>query len=124
MQQLLAVAVGGALGAVLRLTVSLMVGRAFGQGFPFATLLVNVLGSLLAGLFFVWLVERSILSIEWRYMVIVGLLGAFTTFSSFSIDTLLLLESGELVRAAVNVVLNLSLCLAATWLGLVVARSF
>ncbi|NQZ53871.1 MAG: fluoride efflux transporter CrcB [Piscirickettsiaceae bacterium] len=122
MQQLLAIAGGGAIGAVLRFGMSSNIYRVFGREFPYGTLAVNVLGSLLIGLFFILIVERSVLSAEWRPVIIIGFLGAFTTFSTFSIETLLLLESGELSRAALNVFLSVALCLGATWLGLVIGR--
>lgn len=122
MQQLLAIAGGGAIGAVLRFGMSSNIYRVFGREFPYGTLAVNVLGSLLIGLFFILIIERSVLSAEWRPVIIIGFLGAFTTFSAFSIETLLLLESGELSRAALNVFLNVALCLGATWLGLVIGR--
>ncbi len=122
MQQLLAIAGGGALGAVLRFLVSSNIYRVFGRDFPYGTLVVNVLGSFLMGLLFILIVERGILSAEWRGVIIVGFLGAFTTFSTFSIETLTLLESGELSRAALNIFLSVALCLAATWLGLVMGR--
>ena len=122
MQALLLIAAGGALGAVLRFAVSSGVYRVLGQDFPYGTLVVNVLGSLLAGLFFCLIVERGILSVEWRSVVIIGLLGAFTTFSAFSVETWGLLAQGELGRAALNIMLNVALCLAATWLGLIAGR--
>ena len=122
MQQLLAIAGGGAIGAVLRFGMSSNIYRVFGREFPYGTLAVNVLGSLLIGLVFILIVERSVLSAEWRPVIIIGFLGAFTTFSTFSIETLLLLESGELSRAALNVFLSVALCLGATWLGLVIGR--
>lgn len=122
MQQLLAIAGGGALGAVLRFSMSSNIYRVLGREFPYGTLAVNVLGSLLMGLFFILIVERGTLSAEWRSVIMIGFLGAFTTFSTFSIETLALLESGELGRAALNVFLSVALCLGATWLGLVIGR--
>jgi len=121
-QQLLAIAGGGALGAVLRFGMSSNIYRVFGRDFPYGTLAVNVMGSFLMGLFFILIVERGLLSAEWRGVIIIGFLGAFTTFSTFSIETLTLLESGELSRAALNILLSVILCLVATWLGLVMAR--
>ncbi len=122
MQQLLAIAGGGALGAVLRFLMSSNIYRIFGRDFPYGTLAVNVLGSFAMGLIFILIVERGVLSAEWRSVIIIGFLGAFTTFSTFSIETLSLLESGELSRAALNIFLSVALCLAATWLGLVIGR--
>lgn len=122
MQQLLAIAGGGALGAVLRFSMSSNIYRVFGRDFPYGTLAVNVLGSLLMGLFFILIIERGTLSAEWRSVIMIGFLGAFTTFSTFSIETLALLESGELSRAALNIFLSVALCLGATWLGLVIGR--
>lgn len=122
MQQLLAIAVGGAVGAVLRFTVSTSVHRVMGKDFPYGTLTVNVLGSLLMGFFFIMLVERQISSIELRSGLLFGVLGAFTTFSSFSFETLALLESGDFAKALLNVVLSVSLCLLATWIGLGIGR--
>jgi len=121
-QQLLAIAGGGALGAVLRFGMSSQIYRLLGRDFPYGTLAVNVLGSFLMGLFFIFIVERGLLSAEWRGVVMIGFLGAFTTFSTFSIETLTLLESGELSRAALNIFLSVTLCLVATWLGLVMGR--
>ena len=121
-QQLLAIAGGGALGAVFRFGISSNIYRVFGRDFPYGTLTVNVLGSLLMGLFFALIFERNVLSAEWRGVIMIGFLGAFTTFSTFSLETLSLLESGELTRAALNIFLSVALCLAATWLGLIIGR--
>ncbi len=122
MQQLLAIAGGGALGAVLRFGMSSTIYRILGREFPYGTLAVNVLGSLLMGFLFVVLVERFALSAEWRAALLIGLLGSFTTFSTFSFETLALFESGELFRAFLNIILSVCLCLAATWLGLSLGR--
>ena len=122
MQQLLAIAGGGALGAVMRFGVSSGVYRVLGKDFPYGTLAVNVLGSLFMGLCFVLMIERNVLSMEWRSVIMIGFLGAFTTFSTFSIETLSLLESGELTRALLNILLSVTLCLAATWIGLTIGR--
>ena len=122
MQQLLAIAGGGAVGAVLRFLASSHVYRILGRDFPYGTLVVNVLGSFLMGLLFILMVERAALSGEWRSIILVGFLGAFTTFSTFSIETVNLLEAGELSRAGLNVLLSVILCLSATWLGLVIGR--
>ncbi len=121
MQQLLAIATGGALGSLLRFGMSLGIGRLLGHDFPYGTLIVNIAGSLLAGIFFVLIVERGLFP-EWRGLIMIGFLGAMTTFSTFSIETLMLLESGELNRALLNVMLNVTFCLIAAWFGLIMGR--
>ena len=122
MNQILAIAGGGAIGAVLRFWMSIWVYGMLGRGFPYGTLAVNVLGSLLMGFLYVWLLERSSLSGEWRAFLLIGLLGAFTTFSSFSIETLNLVESGEWVKAVMNAFLSVLLCVVAAWVGLKIGR--
>ncbi len=122
MQQLLAIAGGGALGAVMRFLVSSGVYRVLGKEFPYGTLTVNLLGSFFMGLCFILMVERNLVSMEWRSIIMVGFLGAFTTFSTFSMETLSLLESGELTRALLNILLSVTLCLVATWIGLTIGR--
>jgi CrcB protein len=121
--QLLAVATGGALGALLRYGVSLGVHGLLGRGFPYGTLTVNVSGSLALGLLYVLLLERSALGPEWRLGLLVGLLGAFTTFSTFALESLLLVEEGAPLRALLNVVANVITCLVACWAGLWLGRS-
>jgi len=122
MTNLILIAVGGAIGAVLRYWVSTGVYALLGRGLPWGTLAVNVIGSALMGVFYVLLIERMAISVAWRSLLLIGLFGAFTTFSTFSIETLNLLESGELARAVVNILLSLSLCMIAVWLGVVFGR--
>lgn len=120
--QLLAIAAGGSIGAVLRFLMSNGVYRLMGRDFPYGTLAVNVVGSLCIGVLFVLLVERLSLSPEWRAGILVGVLGAFTTFSTFSLETLALLEEGEVLKSILNVLLSVFLCLGATWIGMATAR--
>ena len=122
MMQVMAIAIGGASGALLRFWTSQGVHLLFGRSFPFGTLAVNVIGSFLMGILTVYLLERTQLSPEWRAALLIGLLGAFTTFSTFSIETLNLLEQGEQLKALMNVVLSVGLCLVATGLGLLIGR--
>jgi CrcB protein len=122
MLRIVAIAAGGAAGSLLRYWMSTGVYAILGRGFPYGTLVVNVVGSLLMGVCFVMFMERMVSSPEWRAAVLIGLLGAFTTFSTFSMETLNLLEGGAYFRAAANVVLSVVLCLAATWVGVVVGR--
>jgi CrcB protein len=122
MGQTLAIAAGGALGALLRFWSANWVYSLLGRGFPFGTLAVNLVGSLAMGFCYAWLVERSSLGPEWRALVMVGVLGAFTTFSTFSIETMNLIEGGALLKALLNVVLSVVLCVAAAWMGLLLGR--
>ncbi|MCG6969679.1 MAG: fluoride efflux transporter CrcB [Gammaproteobacteria bacterium] len=120
--QYLAIAAGGALGALLRFLSSTGMHRLLGQSFPYGTLFVNVVGSLLMGFLYILLTSRMELPAPWRAFFLVGLLGAFTTFSTFSMDTLQLLEKGLWIRAVLNVGSNVVLCLAAAWAGVLVGR--
>lgn len=120
--KLLAIAGAGAAGALLRFGLSNGIYRLLGREFPYGTLVVNVLGSLFIGYFFVLFLERTIVSDVWRSAILIGLLGSFTTFSTFSLETLNLFNEGAHLRAAINVVLSVVLCLAGTWAGFTLAR--
>jgi len=122
MNQVLAIAGGGALGALLRYWVSSGVYLLTGRDFPYGTLVVNVLGSLLMGFLYIWLLERTLASAATRAFLVIGLLGAFTTFSTFSIETLNLMEAGQMGRALLNVLMSVVLCVGAAALGVMLAR--
>jgi len=121
--QLVYIAAGGATGALMRYWMSSGIYAVLGRGFPYGTLTVNVVGSLLMGFCYVFMIERMDVSVEWRAGLMIGLLGAFTTFSTFSIETLNLLESGEQLKAALNVLLSVTLCIIGCWLGMIVGRN-
>lgn len=122
MKTILLIAVGGSIGAVLRYGAAVGVTSLFGRGFPYGTLFVNVSGSLLIGVLSILMLERFNIGPEWRAGVLVGVLGSFTTFSTFSLETLNLLEQGELLSAGLNVLLSVTICIIAVWFGIFIGR--
>ncbi len=124
MGELGAIAVGGALGALMRFWVSGGIYAWLGRDFPYGTLGVNVLGSFFIGIAFVLLTEKLTFGLEVRTFIMVGFLGALTTFSTFSLETLFLLQEGLLIKAISNVLINIFLCIIATWCGILAVRSF
>ena len=123
MYPFLLVGIGGGVGAMSRYGFSLLVGRFWGLSFPLATMLINIIGSLAMGLLVGWL-ARAMPSWapEGRLFLAVGVLGGFTTFSSFSLDTITLIERGEVWQAGLYVVLSVVVCLVALYLGLLMTR--
>ena len=122
MKLLLAVAAGGAIGAVGRYLVMIQVGHWLGTAFPYSTLAVNVLGSFILGV----LVETMALAwsppAELRALLVVGVLGAFTTFSTFSMDVALSFERGELAVMALYIIASVAFSIAAFFAGLALIR--
>lgn len=123
MKLILAIAAGGALGAVSRHYVGKLALHLFGLGFPFGTLAVNVVGSLLMGVLAEWFVLRGGAPVELRGFLTVGFLGALTTFSTFSLDVVFLYERGETALAALYIVLSFVLSVGALFAGLTLTRS-
>ncbi|KXJ42900.1 MAG: camphor resistance protein CrcB [Cycloclasticus sp. Phe_18] len=122
MNQILAIAAGGSIGAVMRFFVSTGIYSWLGKDFPYGTLAVNVIGSLLMGLLYELFLQRLSVSPEVRALLLVGFLGAFTTFSTFSIETINLIEQGDVLKAITNVLASVILCVLAAWVGLQIAR--
>lgn len=122
MTQVLAIGLGGAAGSMLRFWMSTWVHSWAGRGFPYGTLAVNVVGCLLMGLLFVLFMERLSNDTVWRAGILIGVLGGFTTFSAFSIETFSLIEQGAWLKAAVNTTASLVLSIGATWIGVILGR--
>lgn len=122
MTQIAAIAVGGSLGALLRFWVANGVYEWMGRDFPHGTLFVNVSGSFLMGLLTELMLQRFALSVEYRAAILVGFLGAYTTFSTFAVETLYLLEEGSVLKAFLNMFLSVALCVTAVWIGLILGR--
>ncbi|MGV6858730.1 MAG: fluoride efflux transporter CrcB [bacterium] len=120
--QTIAIAFGGALGAVLRFWTSSAVYSVTGKQFPWGTLAVNVLGSLLMGVLATLVVERVIESPELKNALLIGFLGAFTTFSTFSLDSLNLFYQGHALKAVGYAVISVVACILATWGGATLVR--
>jgi fluoride exporter len=117
------VALGSAVGGVARFAVAAVVQQRVGPNFPVGTLMVNVSGSFLLGLLLRYALGTDAISAETRALLTTGFCGGYTTFSTFSYDTILLLEDGQSARAGAYVLLSVLLSLAGTWLGIIAARA-
>jgi CrcB protein len=109
----LAVAIGGALGSVARYALSSWIFDITSHKFPYATLIVNVAGSFVMGILFVVIVERAALPAEMRSLLMIGFIGAFTTFSAFSLDALGLWQNGHVLMSVIYIITTIILCLVA-----------
>jgi CrcB protein len=118
------VALGGAIGSMARFWMGMAVAELVGARFPWGTLLINVLGSFVIGWFDVLTGEfgRWAVPADARVFVLVGICGGFTTFSSFSLQTMQLMQGGEALRAGAYVVGSVVLCLVSVWAGMTLAR--
>ncbi len=122
--QWLAVALGGALGSMARYALSTWIFQVSSHKFPYATLTVNVLGSFVMGILFVVIVERAALPLEMRSLLMIGFIGAFTTFSTFSLDALGLWQNGHLFMALIYTLATVILCLIAISSAIWLTRLF
>lgn len=122
MNNLVAIALGGSVGALVRFWVANGIYDWLGRGFPHGTLFVNVSGSFLMGFLTELMLQRLPLAAEYRAAVLIGFLGAYTTFSTFAIESFYLIEQGQLWKAGTNMLLSVVLCVTAVWVGLVLGR--
>ncbi len=123
MKDFLAISIAAILGANLRYILGRLAVREFGPVFPYGTLIINVLGSFIVGLFVIWTTERVLVDPRWRLLVVVGFCGSFTTFSGYAFETMSLFEQGQWGLMLVNIFSNNLLCLAGAVAGMAVARA-
>jgi CrcB protein len=122
-RNLLLVGLGGLIGSVARYLVAVLFAGQFSSSFPFATLTVNIVGCFLIGILFALSDRGNILSPEWRVLLSTGFCGGFTTFSTFSYESIKLMQDGEFLYLGLNVVLSVAFGFAATYLGILLVRS-
>ncbi|AUT42802.1 fluoride efflux transporter CrcB [Aeromonas caviae] len=123
MQTWLFVAVGGAFGACLRFGIAELMAWLLGRHFPYGTLVVNVVGSFIMGIAYALISHGHVVEHPMKPLLMVGVLGALTTFSSFALDTVVLAQQGAYLKALLNIGLNLFLCLAMVVLGMQLVAS-
>jgi CrcB protein len=119
----LLIAVFGALGCLLRYFLSGLVQGLLGRGFPYGTYAVNVVGAFLIGFIMELGLRSTLIPVALRTGLTIGFLGGLTTFSTFSYETLKLLEEGELFYAGVNIAASVATCVLLTWMGILAAKS-
>lgn len=117
------VGIGGFLGAILRFWLGGAIDQRVGSRFPFGTFVINLTGSFLLGLIVTVLTENAHWSPNWRYLLPIGFIGAYTTFSTFEFETFRSMESGLVLVAMLNVVLSVALGFLGVWLGVIVGRA-
>jgi CrcB protein len=123
MTNIVIIGIGGALGAVARYGIGLWIGQRWGRSFPLGTFVINVSGSFLIGLLMTLLAERFTVNPQWRLLLVVGFLGAYTTFSTFEYETGALLKDGEWTFAMLNVILSVVAGFIALKFGEMIAKA-
>ncbi|MGA8763580.1 MAG: fluoride efflux transporter CrcB [Candidatus Sulfotelmatobacter sp.] len=122
MKDFLAISVAAVAGANLRYLLSRLAARGLGSVFPYGTLFINVVGSVIVGFFVIWTSERALMDPRWRLLVVVGFCGSFTTFSSYAFETISYFEQGQWGLMLANVFSSNLLCLGGALAGMALAR--
>jgi CrcB protein len=117
------VGLGGFIGSIARFWLGGYISNRMGTRFPYGTFVINITGSFLIGLIVTLLAERAHWSANWRYLIPIGFIGAYTTFSTFELETFQSVRSGELLIALLNVALSVIIGFIAVWLGVVTGRT-
>jgi fluoride exporter len=119
----LMVGIGGALGSILRFWIGSYIGGRFGSRFPYGTFVINMSGSFLIGLVITILADKTQWSGNWRYLIPIGFIGGYTTFSAFEYETFRLFQDGQILTAGLNVALSVIVGFAGVWAGAVTGRA-
>jgi fluoride exporter len=119
----LMVGIGGALGSVVRFWMGSYIGDRFGSRFPYGTFVINMSGSFLIGLVITVLADKTQSSGNWRYLIPIGFIGGYTTFSAFEYETFRLFQDGQILTAGLNVALSVIVGFVGVWAGAVTGRA-
>jgi CrcB protein len=123
LKDFLAISLAAILGANLRYVLSRLAAREFSPVFPYGTLIINILGSFIVGLFVTWTTERVLVDPRWRLLVVIGFCGSFTTFSSYAFESMAFFEQGQWGLMLANIFSNNILCLGGALAGIALARA-
>ena len=123
MKDFLAISIAAVAGANLRYLLSRISVREFGPTFPYGTLFINVVGSVIVGFFVIWTTERVLVDPRWRLLIVVGYCGSFTTFSGYAFETISYFEHGQWGLMLANIFSNNLLCLGGALAGIALARA-
>ena len=116
------VGIGGFLGSVLRFWMGSLIGERFGARFPYGTFVINVTGSFLVGMVVTVLATKAHWNTNWRYLIPIGFIGGYTTFSTFEFETMRLVQEGQMLMATLNVTLSVALGFVGVWAGMAAGR--
>ena len=123
MNKYLIVALGGAIGSMLRFWAGGYVSGRMGTRFPYGTFVINITASFLIGFIMTILAEKTHLSPSWRYLLVIGFLGGYSTFSSFEYETFQVFQDGEMLIAGLNIALSVAVGFVAVWIGTIMGRT-